>query len=81
MIKITLAGRPKRFLRRTLRETRRKAKNFLIKSACFVCAAGLMAEAAMLDSFTTWKPFALMALQAAFLLLCGYANGVFRQDR
>lgn len=63
--------------RKMLRYARKHIKNFLIKTACWVCGIGLLAGVCLVDSFTSWQPYVIMAAQAAFLLLAGYANGVF----
>lgn len=63
--------------KRRVRYWKRRIKNVLIKTACYISLLQVALCVYMIDGFKGWQPYAYLIANIAFLVLVARANDVF----
>ena len=61
-------------------EMKRKIHNVVLMVLIYLNAFSLLFWILVIDAIISWQPYVIMAVNAGFLVLVGYANGLFGEE-
>lgn len=59
---------------------KRKIHDVVVMVLIYLNAFSLLFWISVIDAIISWQPYAIMAANAGFLVLVGYANGLFGEE-
>lgn len=61
-------------------EMKRKIHNVVLMVLIYLNAFSLLFWISVIDAIISWQPYVIMAVNAGFLVLVGYTNGLFGEE-